>query len=39
MNEIDLELFLNLLFDKDTQEHFFKECEELDIIEDKEEEN
>lgn len=24
MNEMDLELFMNLLFDKDTQEQFLK---------------
>lgn len=41
MNEMDLELFMimNLLFDKNTQEQFLKECEELGIIEDGEEEN
>lgn len=34
MDNIDLELFMNLLFDKDMQEQFFKECKELGIIED-----
>lgn len=29
----------DVLFDADTQEQFLKECEELGIIEDEEEEN
>lgn len=37
MNDMDLELFMNLLFDTDTQEQFFKECEELGIIEEEDE--
>ena len=39
MDNMDLELFMNLLFDKDTQEQFFEECKELGIIEEEEEEN
>lgn len=39
MDDKDLELLINLFFDKDTQEQFFKECKELGIIEDEEEEN
>ena len=39
MDDMDLELFMNLLFDKDMQEQFFEECRELGIIEDEEEEN
>lgn len=38
-NTDDIKMFMNLLFDKDTQEQFFKECEELGIVEEEEEEN
>ncbi len=37
MSEMNLELFLSLLFDKDTQEQFFEECKETGIIEDEDE--
>lgn len=37
MDIMNLELFMSLFFDEDTQEQFFKECEELGIIEDEEE--
>lgn len=36
-NTDDIKMFMNLLFDKDTQEQFFKECEELGIVEDENE--
>lgn len=39
MSEMNLELLLSLLFDKDTQEQFFEECKETGIIEEEEEEN
>lgn len=39
MDIMNLELFMNVLFDEDTQEQFFKECEELGIVEDEEEED
>lgn len=37
MSEMNLELFLSLLFDKDTQEQFFEECKEIGIIEEENE--
>ena len=37
MSEMNLELLLSLLFDKDTQEQFFEECKEIDIIEEENE--
>ena len=37
MSEMNLELLLSLLFDKDTQEQFFEECKELGIIEEENE--
>ena len=36
-NTDDIKMFMNLLFDKDTQEQFFEECKELGIIEDENE--
>lgn len=37
MSEMNLELLLSLLFDKDTQEQFFEECKEIGIIEEENE--
>lgn len=37
MDIMNLELFMNVLFDEDTQEQFFKECEELGIIDNENE--
>lgn len=32
---IDLETFADILFDKETQEQFLKECEELGIVDEE----